>query len=147
MTVRTLSLTLLAIAALALSACGGGDKKDTSTTAKSTGGSGTVTGAEADAVKTSATTIITDAKRSCNLLTPHAIGVFTGGKSGIAGVKKCQKQIAAGTLPSSANIVVLKLDGTNASVGYTTESVTGAMQLVKIHGQWLMDAATTIPAP
>lgn len=145
MSIRTLSITLL-LTALALAACGSSSNNKKSPKAQASDPA-VVTGANADAVKNAATTVITDAVRSCNLLTPKAISTFTDGGSGIKGVKKCKRQAAAGNFPATAKVVVLKLQGMNASVGYSTDAVTGAMQLVKIHGQWLMDSATTIPAP
>lgn len=106
-----------------------------------------VTGAEAAKVKATANTVITDPSKSCALLTPKALAVYTEGVGGVDGIKQCQEQIEAGELPARATIVVLEVKGDNASVGYTTDLVTGAMQLVKVRGDWLMNRITTLSAP
>lgn len=131
---RTIMLALL-VPTLALSACGGGDKKS---------GTGIDT-PEAKAVETSARTVITDARRSCDLLTAAALKTFTGGVAGPKALAKCQQQVASGKLPPTANIIVMKLQEDRASIAYSTEDVTGAMNLLKINGKWLMDRVTTLP--
>ena len=133
------------LAALAVSGCGGGGggHKTTSTATASPPPSS----AEADAVKAAATAIITDPKRTCDLLTPRALSIYTGGVTGAAGLAKCRVTVARSQLPGRATVVVLSVKGLNASVGYVTKLVTGSMLLKKRGGQWLMSQVATVPAP
>lgn len=142
---RTPIATLLLLAALVISACGGDDSAPISASAPQA--KSAAKDPEADAVIAAAKTVITDPAKTCSLLTPTALETFTGGTTGDAGQQKCQEQVDAGSLPTEANIVLLDVQGANASVGYTTDQVTGAMQLVKQDGGWLMNRITTIPAP
>ena len=144
MTARTAFRTIpLLFTTLALAACGGGDDDNADS---SDGDKLPVVGAEADAVKAAAFTVITDPAESCSLLTPNALSTFTGGVGGEKGIVKCEKQAADDKFPSEATIVVLRLEGTQASVGYSTSLATGAMHLVKSGEQWLADRITTLPA-
>jgi len=120
--------------AIGLTACGGSSNAD----------SDAVTGGEADVVKQVAQSVITDANKSCDLLTDQALEDYTR-VTGARAVARCQRLIKRSKLPRSAKVVVLELGDKTASVGYRTSAqVTGAMTLVKPADQWMLDQVRTM---
>ena len=131
--------TVVLLTAAVLAGCGGDDAPSS--------GAGGMAGAEAEEVAAAARDVITDAEKSCDLLSDRALATFTNQTTVTENTRgRCKRQIAKDELPKGVKVVVIAVDGDRASVGYrTSRRVTGAMELVNSGGTWLMDGVNTVP--
>lgn len=125
-------LSILAIAAGALSGCGGDKEKKTAPNG------------EAKVVQQNARSVITDPGKTCKLLTDKALAVYAGDHGAKDPLGACIRQVNRGRLPKTADIDVFQVKGDVARVAYVTDSVTGVMIFVKQDGDWLMDGVSTV---